>query len=111
MPPLCPLYVFPQGTIELGTWREGFVIRFLGRNSTCPTAQGERAGPMEASGKGLSAEVTTSYLRLTDAAIRTATLPAGKSQHYLHDTEQPGLRSGCARLAAGHGSTCSPSPG
>jgi len=46
---------------------------------------------MEASGKGLSAEVTTSYLRLTDAAIRTATLPAGKSQHYLHDTEQPGL--------------------
>ena len=46
---------------------------------------------MQASDRGLSARVTTSYLRLTDAAIRTATLPSGKSQHYLHDTEQPGL--------------------
>ena len=46
---------------------------------------------MEASGKGLRPEVTTNYLRLTDAAIRAATLPPGKSQHYLHDTEQPGL--------------------
>ena len=46
---------------------------------------------MEASDKGLSARVTTNYLRLTDAAIRAATLPSSKSQHYLHDTEQPGL--------------------
>ncbi len=45
---------------------------------------------MENSEKGLRAEVTN-YLRLTDAAIRAATLPPGKSQHYLHDTEQPGL--------------------
>jgi Arm DNA-binding domain len=35
--------------------------------------------------------VTASYMKLTDAAIRAATLPSGKSQHYLHDTEQPGL--------------------
>jgi hypothetical protein len=35
--------------------------------------------------------VTANYLRLTDAAIRAATLPPGKSQYYLHDTEQPGL--------------------
>lgn len=46
---------------------------------------------MEVSEKGLSAGVATNYLRLTDAAIRAATLPSGKSQHYLHDTEQPGL--------------------
>jgi len=46
---------------------------------------------MEKSEKGLRAEVTTNYLRLTDAVIRAATLPPGKSQHYLHDTEQPGL--------------------
>ena len=38
---------------------------------------------MENSEKALRAEVTTSYLRLTDAAIRAATLPPGKSQHYL----------------------------
>jgi hypothetical protein len=31
---------------------------------------------MENSEKGLRAEVTTNYLRLTDAAIRAATLPA-----------------------------------
>src|ERR1700730_56463 len=46
---------------------------------------------MEASEKGLSGEVKTSYLRLTETAIRAARLPQGKSQHYLHDTEQPGL--------------------
>src|SRR5579859_7591085 len=46
---------------------------------------------METSGKDLSSEVTASYMKLTDAAIRAATLPSGKSQHYLHDTEQPGL--------------------
>ncbi len=46
---------------------------------------------MEKSVKGLSAEVAASYMKLTDAAIRAATLPSGKSQHYLHDTEQPGL--------------------
>jgi hypothetical protein len=44
---------------------------------------------MEASDKDLSAGAN--YLRLTDAAIRAATLPSSKSQHYLHDTEQPGL--------------------
>jgi hypothetical protein len=36
---------------------------------------------MENSEKGLRAEVTTNYRRLTDAAIRAATLPPGKSQH------------------------------
>lgn len=46
---------------------------------------------MEEREKALRAEVTANYLRLTDAAIRAATLPLGKSQHYLHDTEQPGL--------------------
>jgi len=46
---------------------------------------------MEKGEEGLGAEVTASYLRLTDAAIRAATLPPGKPQHYLHDTEQPGL--------------------
>ena len=46
---------------------------------------------MEANDKDLRARVETNYLRLTDAAIRAATLPSGKSQHYLHDTEQPGL--------------------
>src|SRR5215470_768405 len=46
---------------------------------------------MEASDEDLRAGVTTNYLRLSDAAIRAATLPSGKSQHYLHDTEQPGL--------------------
>jgi hypothetical protein len=46
---------------------------------------------METSEKDLRAEVTTNYLRLTDAVIRAAKLPPGKSQHYLHDTEQPGL--------------------
>jgi hypothetical protein len=34
---------------------------------------------MENSEKGLRAEVTTNYLRLTDAAIRAATLPPGKT--------------------------------
>jgi hypothetical protein len=43
---------------------------------------------METSGKDLRSE---NHLKLTDAAIRAATLPSGKSQHYLHDTEQPGL--------------------
>ena len=46
---------------------------------------------MEKSEKDLRAEVTTNYLRLTDATIRSTTLPPGKSQLYLHDTEQPGL--------------------
>jgi hypothetical protein len=46
---------------------------------------------METSGKDLRAEITTNHLKLTDAAIRAATLPSGKSQRYLHDTEQPGL--------------------
>ena len=34
---------------------------------------------MENNEKGLRAEVATNYLRLTDAAIRAATLPPGKS--------------------------------
>ncbi len=63
------------------------MIRFLGLLWTCPRAQGVRAQTMEKSEKGLRAEVTTNYLRLTDAVIRAATLPPGKSQHYLHDTE------------------------
>src|ERR1700757_815059 len=46
---------------------------------------------METSRNDLRAEVTTNHLKLTDAAIRAAALPSGKSQHYLHDTEQPGL--------------------
>jgi hypothetical protein len=33
----------------------------------------------------------TNQLTLTDAVIRTATLPAGKAQHYLHDDKLPGL--------------------
>ncbi|MGY4414896.1 hypothetical protein ACVWW4_006632 [Bradyrhizobium sp. LB7.1] len=59
--------------------------------STRLRAQGARAQAMEKSKESLRAEGTTNYLRLTDAAIRAATLPPGKSQHYLHDTEQPGL--------------------
>ena len=43
---------------------------------------------METKAKDLRPE---NHLKLTDAAIRAATLPSGKSQHYLHDTEQPGL--------------------
>jgi integrase len=43
---------------------------------------------METNGKDLRPE---NHLKLTDAAIRAATLPSGKSQHYLHDAEQPGL--------------------
>jgi hypothetical protein len=46
---------------------------------------------MEAKDRDPSAGVRANYLRLTDAAIRAATLPSGKSQQYLHDTEQPGL--------------------
>jgi hypothetical protein len=67
------------------------VIRFLG--SHLDSSQGTKRGAqtMEKSEKDLRAEVTTNYLRLTDAAIRSATLSPGKSQHYLHDTEQPGL--------------------
>jgi hypothetical protein len=33
----------------------------------------------------------TNHLTLTDAVIRNATLPAGKTQHYLHDDKLPGL--------------------
>lgn len=32
-----------------------------------------------------------SQLTLTDALIRTASLPPGKAQHYLHDDKLPGL--------------------
>ena len=46
---------------------------------------------METSGKDLRPTAWTNHLKLTDAAIRAAALPLGKSQHYLHDTEQPGL--------------------
>src|SRR5258708_7012553 len=87
--PACALgEFFPWGTPEPGTRRERFLIRFLGLPSMCPGAQGRRAGTMETSGKDLRPE---NHLKLTDAAIREATLPSGKSQHYLHDTEQLGL--------------------
>lgn len=33
----------------------------------------------------------STYLELTDAIVRSATLPLGKMQHYLRDTTQPGL--------------------
>jgi integrase len=33
----------------------------------------------------------TNHLTITDAAIRNATLPPGKAQHYLHDDKLPGL--------------------
>jgi len=33
----------------------------------------------------------TNQLTLTDAVIRSATLPLGKAQHYLHDDKLPGL--------------------
>ncbi|MBM7485196.1 integrase [Bradyrhizobium sp. USDA 3686] len=33
----------------------------------------------------------TNQLTLTDAVIRNATLPLGKTQHYLHDDKLPGL--------------------
>lgn len=46
---------------------------------------------MQKGEKDLKAEETTSYLRLSDSVVRAAVLPPGKSQHYLHDTEQPGL--------------------
>src|SRR6266700_3610429 len=46
---------------------------------------------MATSGKDLRPADTTNNLKLTDAGIRVAALPSGKSQHYLHDTEQPGL--------------------
>ena len=85
MPPLCPSAYFPAGHNGNGTWRELVEIRFLGG------AGSKRAGTMEASDTGHGAGVTANYLRLTDTAIRAATLPSGKSQHYLHDTEQPGL--------------------
>jgi hypothetical protein len=85
MPPLCPSAYFPAGHKRDGTWRELVEIRFLGG------AGSKRAGTMKASDKGISAGAATNYFRLTDAAIRLATLPSGKSQHYLHDTEQPGL--------------------
>ncbi|MHC2435902.1 tyrosine-type recombinase/integrase [Bradyrhizobium sp. USDA 4451] len=34
---------------------------------------------------------STNQLTLTDAVIRNATLPPGKTQHYLHDDKLPGL--------------------
>src|SRR5258705_9197937 len=86
-----PFVNFPVGHNRTGNVEGTVCDPFLGSPSTYPRAQEARAQTMENSEKGLRAEVTTSYLRLTDAAIRAATLPPGKSQHYLHDTEQPGL--------------------
>ncbi len=41
-------------------------------------------------GKGLRSESQQQFVKLTDAVERVE-LPAGKSQIYLYDTEQPGL--------------------
>jgi hypothetical protein len=42
-------------------------------------------------GKGLRSESQQQFVKLTDAAVERVELPAGKSQIYLYDTEQPGL--------------------
>ena len=42
-------------------------------------------------GKGLRSESQQRFVKLTDAAVERVELPAGKSQVYLYDTEQPGL--------------------
>ena len=42
-------------------------------------------------GKGLTPESQQRFVKLIDAAVEHAELPAGKSQIYLYDTEQPGL--------------------
>ena len=42
-------------------------------------------------GKGLRSESQQRFVKLTDAAVERVELPAGKSQIYLYDTEQPGL--------------------
>ena len=83
--PAVPFVNFPVGHNRAGNVEGTVCDPFLGSPSTCPRARGVRAQTMENSEKGLRAEVTTNYLRLTDAAIRAATLPPGKSQHYLHD--------------------------
>src|SRR5215470_4112454 len=33
----------------------------------------------------------TNHIKLTDAIVKGTPFPTGKSQHYLHDTEQDGL--------------------
>src|ERR1700674_1379823 len=86
-----PFVNFPVGHNRAGNV-EGMVCDpFLGSHLEPSQGTKRRAQTMEKSEKDLRAEVTTNYLRLTDAAIRSATLPLGKSQHYLHDTEQPGF--------------------
>jgi hypothetical protein len=89
--PAVPFVNFPVGHNRAGNVEGTVCDPFLG--SPLDVSQGTRSKgtTMETSEKGLRAEVTTNYLRLTDAVIRAATLPPGKSQHYLHDTEQPGL--------------------
>src|SRR5215472_11078563 len=42
-------------------------------------------------GKGLSSDSQQRFVKLTDAAVERVELPAGKSQVYLYDSEQPGL--------------------
>jgi len=42
-------------------------------------------------GKGLRSESQQRFVKLTDAAVERVELPAGKSQVYLYDSEQPGL--------------------
>ncbi len=42
-------------------------------------------------GKTLRSESEQRFVKLTDAAVERVELPAGKSQVYLYDSEQPGL--------------------
>ena len=42
-------------------------------------------------GKVLRSESQQRFVKFTDAAVERVELPAGKSQIYLYDTEQPGL--------------------
>ena len=42
-------------------------------------------------GKDLRSESQQRFVKLTDAAVQRVELPAGKSQIYLYDTDQPGL--------------------
>src|SRR5258705_5149364 len=106
-----PLVSFPVGHNRAGNVEGTVCDPFIGSPSTCPRAQEVRAQTMENSEKGLRAEVATNYLRLTDATIRAATLPPGKSQYYLHDTEQPGLAIRMRATGGRTWSSCSPSLG
>jgi len=111
MPLLCPSVNFPSGHNRAVSMERTGCDPSLGSPLGVLRGQGERAGTMEASDKGLSAGVTTNYLRLTDAAIRAVTLPPECRSTISTTQSSLGWRSGCALLAAGLGSTCSPSLG